>query len=174
MDENKDIELTTYEVGYILIPTLSDEAALEEAGKIVNLVEEAGGSLFKQKNPEMMDLAYDMKKEIERKRHTFNKAHFGSIIFDLASDKIADIKKALDESDTVLRFLIIKVSKKILEQQEAKRNYAPRKQAVSEKEEKAISGEALDSEIDALIAETEVDLPTQTDDTTKEEDVKTE
>ena len=96
-----------YEVGYLLLPTITPEAIADEANKILSVIETNGGSQVSVGSPEMKELAYSVSREIDRKRKHFDRAYFGWLRYQAGPEKASSIKTALDENPSILRFLIV-------------------------------------------------------------------
>lgn len=99
---------TIYEIGYNLIPTISEEEVAKEVGKIKEKITSLGGAVISDEYPNQIKLAYEMTKEIENKNVRFSSAYFGWIKFELEPEAVAEVKKMADSDLNVLRFIIIK------------------------------------------------------------------
>lgn len=97
-----------YELSYIFLPSLSLEEVNKEVHSITSRIESTGGSLIADGQPVLIDLAYQMLKVVSTTRHKVSSGYFGWIKFDLPQGDIIKIKKTLDATDTLVRFLIIK------------------------------------------------------------------
>ncbi len=106
-------DLSIYEVGYLLIPTIAEDTLGAETATIKGLVEEKG-FVVSEVMPESIELSYEMSKVIGNKKTRFSKAYFGSVIFQVPAVDISEIKNTLDKSDSIIRFLITKRSKSSL------------------------------------------------------------
>ncbi|MFA6416112.1 MAG: 30S ribosomal protein S6 [Candidatus Paceibacterota bacterium] len=101
-----------YEIGYLLNPLIPAEGVSAEADKALRTpIEALGGEVTSQLMPFMRPLAYAVSKSIGSKRSSYKDAYFGALRFELTSDKIADLKDALDKSEMILRFLLIRLPK---------------------------------------------------------------
>lgn len=97
-----------YELGYILVPSLTTEKVTEEVKKISDLFIKAGGTQVSGEAPVLIDLTYQMVKVIHAHREKCDQGYFGWMKFEIETEAINDIKKALDLSDSMLRYLLIK------------------------------------------------------------------
>ncbi len=97
-----------YELSYILLPNISDTQISEEVSSINTLVSKNGGEMISSENPVLIDLAYPMLKVVSTTRHKVNQGYFGWMKFEMESENINVVKKALDLNNTVVRFMIIK------------------------------------------------------------------
>jgi ribosomal protein S6 len=104
MSETKKL----YEVGYLLISTLSDEQVAEAAKAVRDVVESNGGSVTKEEAPKFKRLAYSMRKKIDTKYHDFDTAYFGYIIFESEATAVGSIESAVGALAPVLRRLVVK------------------------------------------------------------------
>ena len=161
-ENNKDSKV--YEVGFLLVPTLSEEEVPAVYGDMKELVASLGGEVISDEMPKMINLAYTMSKTIQNINNKFDTAYFGWTKFFMDADKIADLKKKLDFDPKVIRFLIIKTVKEntVASKKFASREGLKRKSpAATKKEEGAevaeapveINKEEVDKEIDAMVAE---------------------
>ncbi|MFC1775315.1 30S ribosomal protein S6 [Patescibacteria group bacterium] len=150
-----DSETKTYELGYLLVPTITEEKLGGEASKVMDVLEK-DGNIVSSENPKEQVLAYTMNKVIAGKKQTFNDAYFGSIIFGAESDAIEVIKKELDKNDNILRFMIIGRTKESLIAPQKRVATAPidrAKEASSTIKNKEVKKEVDEKEIDKEIEE---------------------
>src|SRR3989344_5109338 len=97
-----------YELGYLLVPTLSEENVPASYGDLKNLIIELGGEIISDEMPKNIALAYSMSKVVQNVRSKFNTAYFGWIKFETDPEKVLELKKKLDMDVNLIRFLIIK------------------------------------------------------------------
>ncbi len=107
----KEGALNVYEVGYHLIPTLSEVEVAQQVAALTKMLADAGASLVGEKVPEKTDLAYALEKKIEGKLTSFTATYFGWVAFEIAPHRLAELKAALDRNDSVLRYLVVLTSK---------------------------------------------------------------
>jgi len=162
LEKANDGSVKPYEIGYILLPTISEDNLAEELGKIIGVVESHGGKLHKSDLPKMTDLSYEVSKDIERDRHKFESAYFGFVTFEVDSSNISKIKEELEKNLSIIRFLLITIPNEMLVppvmQKKVASTQTPKEDAPApkkEEEKQEMSGEDMDKEIDALIASTE-------------------
>lgn len=103
--------LTVYEVSYLLLPSLAQEQVPAKVESIKQAISSAGGSVISFEDPVLIDLAYSMVKVLQTSRHKADSGYFGWIKFEVAKDAVEAIKKTLDNSEEILRYLIIKTVK---------------------------------------------------------------
>jgi ribosomal protein S6 len=155
---DKDIETNSrvYEVGYLLVPTIAEEGVPAVYGNMKELIASFGGVVIADEMPRMMPLAYSMVKVVANVRNKFSNAYFGWFKFTMDSDKVLEIKKKLDLSPDVIRFLILKTvkentiaAKRFVRTELHKR---PTNKKIEGEEAAPINKEEIDKEIDAMIA----------------------
>jgi len=151
-------DVMVYEVGYLLVPTLSEDEVPGIYGNLKELIASFGGEVTSDEMPRMINLAYTMAKVVSNVRSKYDAAYFGWIKFDMDTQKLLEFKKKLDLDSNVLRFLIIKTVK---ENNVATRKStfgtlakkkAPSAKKEGENEEVApIDKVEIDKEIDAMV-----------------------
>ncbi len=109
-EEIKDARLV-YEVSYLLLPTLDAGRVAAEVAGLKSAIESAGGELISDENPVLIDLAYQMVKVVGTTRHKCDTGHFGWMKFDMEQGDVLAVKKVLDASDTIVRYLLIKTAR---------------------------------------------------------------
>ena len=157
-DEANDLDAKEpkyYELGFLLTPLTAEDKVSEELGAIIALVEKHNGKIVTSVTPTLRSLAYPIKKETDRKWHTFTTSFFGWIKFEILPEQILRLKTDLGSMPAMLRFLIVTTSKMAWAPRERK-NPSHRRPT---EETPAVSGEEMDREIDALIASTEDKIP---------------
>lgn len=103
-DENKKI----YELGYNILPTVSEEDVAKTVGAFKDALAKMGAEMIVDQYPQMINLAYEMVKEIENKNRKFKNAFFGWMKFELAASELEAFKTLVEKNANILRFLIIK------------------------------------------------------------------
>jgi ribosomal protein S6 len=157
---NEDVEINSrvYEVGYLLVPTISLEDLPTTYGNLKDLVVTLGGEIISDEMPKMINLAYAMTKVVQNVRNKFNTAYFGWVKFEMSTEKVLELKKKFDIDPNVIRFLILKT---IRENTIAAKRFIHkdmrRKTPIGKKEGEnetvlPIDKEEIDKEIDAMIA----------------------
>jgi len=81
MENENDSTLQIYELGYHIIPAVSEEEAPKEAAAIKNFIEQNGGKVISEEAPKHMELAYAMYRTESGKKEKFDTSHFGGIKF---------------------------------------------------------------------------------------------
>jgi small subunit ribosomal protein S6 len=157
MEENKkdNLEMQVYEIGYHLLPTVSEADVSLEVNKIKDLITAFSGNFISEGFPLMRQLAYGMIKKSESRNIIFSKAYFGWIKFEMEKERVSEFNKKIKSLDNILRFIIVKtvrentmsVPKTPIFKKETKDELSS-----EELEEKAPVSEAdLDKSIDDLV-----------------------
>lgn len=186
MEDEKDIISRVYELGYHIISSVPEENLGVEIETLKGLIKKHGGEVISEAEPEIMDLAYTMRKRFESGYQSFDRSYFGWVKFEMASDAAIALKADLDEIESLLRYLITKTVKEntlytdrvaaILSEQEredeggapaaTRKKDVPTRTAKEEKAEKGeVQEEELDEKLDELVSD---DTPTaESDDPSK-------
>lgn len=151
-------EGTVYEVGYLIVPTVSPDHIGKEVEAIKAVLAQNGASVISEDAPKLRTLYYKMLKVVGPVRHKFDTAHFGWIKFEAKAESAKEIDKAFKSNEKVLRFLLIKTVEentlygaRILGEKVAG---TPEKSDVAASPvEKAANPEDLDKSIDKLVIE---------------------
>lgn len=105
--ENSAGRVKFYEVGYVLLSSIAKEKVVEEAAVITDALAKAGAKMVAHGDPELTPLAYVMTKKIHGANHRFDEGYFGWVKFELTAGAIAEVKKALDADENILRYLLM-------------------------------------------------------------------
>jgi ribosomal protein S6 len=103
--------LSVYEIGYHVLPTLSEEGALQAASALAELLTKNGAEAVGDHAPTRTPLAYTITKRIGGKVLRFDEAYFGWVAFEMPRGALARVKEALDANPSILRYLIITTSR---------------------------------------------------------------
>ncbi len=103
-DSNKKI----YELGYHVMPTLSEEELAKVVEGIKGTLTSMGAEVIADKYPESMKLAYDVVKEIDNKNRSFDTAYFGWVKFELEAASLEAFAASIDKNPSILRSILIK------------------------------------------------------------------
>ncbi len=152
---NKTDSSKIYELGYILVSSLPDEKISSEVESLKGLLTKNGGEVISSEDPILIDLAYSMTKVVSAERQKYSRGYFGWIKFEGEPESLAAIKKELDLSATMLRYLIVKTvrentllnGKMVLRQEEREEVMA--EEAISE--EAVLDVPEVDKAIDELV-----------------------
>ena len=143
-------ETKIYEIGYLLLPTIAEEAVAEKVGNFRGTLERLSAEFISEEMPRMIRLAYPMEKVIENKKQKFDSAYFGWVKFALAPVALAELKKEFDQSKDVIRFLVIKTVREGVTS--GRRAWKPKREQKAESAEPmtAVASEELDKKIEEL------------------------
>jgi ribosomal protein S6 len=169
IDENNEISMELeesvsndpriYEVGYLFVPTISEEELQASYGNLKELISSFGGQMISDEMPKMITLAYTMLKVVANVRNKFNTAYFGWVKFEMEPAKVLELKKKLDLSPEILRFLITKTvkentiaTKRFSYKDNAHKRHTTKNTDVETAEPVEINKEEIDKEIDAMVS----------------------
>ena len=156
-DENqKDAgEVEIYELGYHLLPLVSEESLAEELSKIHAAVSKNEGVVIAESTPQMRQLAYSITKKIDAKNIEFNKSYFGWVKFEMNRELAVSFKKNIESNPNILRFIIIKTVRENTMHTPKIPTFRPevkKEEVVGETvAEKPVSQEEIDKSIDELL-----------------------
>ncbi len=101
-------KMQVYEVGFHVVPSLSEDKVVSKAGDFRSLIEKNNGTVISEGAPKNQPLAYTLYKDVGSVRSKYNNAFFGWIKFEMPAASIAAIKDAMDKDNQVIRHIIIK------------------------------------------------------------------
>ena len=106
--DNKSV----YEIGYLIVTSIPEEKIPAESDAINKIITASGASMIADEAPSRIKLAYEMrKKNVSGAYEKYDEAYFGWVKFEVGSDGIEDIKKAIEKMPSVLRMLLISTVK---------------------------------------------------------------
>ncbi len=164
MAQKKEVEVveteevaksSVYEVGYIMVPTISEENVGGEVTTFKDSFTESGATIIVDEFPKMIELAYEMSRSIANKKQKFSYGYFGWIKFECTTEHARIIKNALDKNEKLVRYLMIKTVREST--MSSKRPYGKpdgakrRTHTKSDEAGQVINEEVVDKEIDALV-----------------------
>ena len=154
--ENTDVsEGRIYELGYLLLPNITEEEMPAVYGDLKELISASGGNVIADEMPKMMNLAYEMVKVIANKRNKFKNGYFGWIKFEMGAGEVEDLDKKLESDDRLIRHILIKTVREntIASKRFSNKPSLRTKTVKPVKEEQVeINEEEVDKEIEALVA----------------------
>jgi ribosomal protein S6 len=100
-------DTNVYELGFLLVPSIAEENVVAEMTVLKDAAARLGASFLSEEAPKLIDLAYQMERDIANKKHKFNTGYFGWVKFELAPEKVAVLNEELGRMDTLIRFLLI-------------------------------------------------------------------
>ena len=101
-------EPRVYELGYLIMPTVDEGNLSNERDALVALITKFKGIVISEGQPQLIDLAYDMTKMIDNKKHTYSQAYFGWIKFDITPDVIETLTDEAELGENLIRSIMIK------------------------------------------------------------------
>jgi ribosomal protein S6 len=103
---NED-RMSVYEIGYLIASSVPEEKVPAEADAVRKIITDAGASMIAEEAPRPMKLAYEIRrKTVSGSYEKYNEAYFGWIKFEVGSDAIESLKKAVEIIPSVLRILL--------------------------------------------------------------------
>jgi ribosomal protein S6 len=138
-------EQIVYELGYLVLPSVTEDNIPQVVSNIVSVIEKAGGKPLDSENPFLETLAYSMSKVVGARKYIVDEAYVGWIKFEAEPSVVAEIKSAVEKIDEIVRHLLIK---------------APRESAFTFAQARA-NRAALEKEAMKGTSEPEVAAPTQ-------------
>ncbi len=102
-------ERRVYELGYHMVPTLTEEELQKEVELLRSAISELNGTIVSEGEPNMIDLAYTMAVNEGGKNTKYDTSYFGWIKFDLEPKNIAYLKnEVIEDNKNIFRYLLIK------------------------------------------------------------------
>lgn len=101
-------ELTVYELGYLVLPSIPEDKLSGVEGDIKKVIAKAGGKEIDGETPILHPLAYEMSKTVGASRYVLSDAYLGWIKFEIEPSEILAIRGKIEKMDEILRSLIIK------------------------------------------------------------------
>ena len=160
MDEVVQVEKSEngiYELGFILVPNITEEKLPEVFGALKEVLSEKGAMIFAEEFPKNILLSYTMEKTINNKIERFKDGFFGWVKFELAQGDISAIDAKLRLREDVIRHLIISTvrentiaSKRPMG---SRRHTKGDEKEVKEGDAPMMSKEEIDREIEALVTD---------------------
>lgn len=163
-------ERNTYEFAFHVLPTVAE-------GEVSGVFDEIKAHIAKvaeiinEESPERIELAYPVVKPIEGKNRKFTSSYFGWVRFKLGADKLAGLMEELSIMNTILRHLLIKLTRE--EEEHAFRFHENRKAVKMVEvvnEEEILSEVQTEEEVSAEVSDKELDESLEK--ITKDEEVK--
>jgi ribosomal protein S6 len=102
----EETESRIYEISYILVPTIPEEAVPNETDRLRSLITKAG-EMISEEAPYLRELAYEMMKVINNENKRFTEGYFGWFKFESAPDNLETLKKAFESDQKIIRSLAV-------------------------------------------------------------------
>ncbi|NQV93199.1 30S ribosomal protein S6 [Candidatus Kaiserbacteria bacterium] len=159
--EDVDLDPRVYELGFHIVPAISEEEAPKEALAIKEFIKENGGVVISEEDPKHVELAYAMYRTESGKKEKFETAHFGGIKFEIDPIGIAKLKEVLDINRNILRHIIFRTVKENTHAEvrlpqvrvERKHISTPKMTPKNEEVSVPVSEKALDESIKEIVVE---------------------
>jgi ribosomal protein S6 len=108
MDDIHEDRLSVYEIGYLIADSVPEEKVPAEAEAVKAVITGAGATVIAEGAPHRERLAYTIRrKTLGGSYDKHDSAHFGWIKFEVGSDKIEAVKKAIEIIPSVIRMLLV-------------------------------------------------------------------
>lgn len=117
-EQKKDTEYCLYEIAFLILPTIGDEAAQKEFSNVSAILAKHAATVKASEGPTLRGLAYEMEKKSQGKNLYYNNAYFGSVTFEVTAEAISEIKTDVEKMDSLLRVMIIETTPEALMPQE--------------------------------------------------------
>jgi ribosomal protein S6 len=98
----------TYELGYILVPTVPEQEVATAVASLKSALAAVEGTVLSEGEAEFIDLAYQIEKNVKSKKMKWNQGYFGWIKFTAAPEALEALKKSLDANLELMRYMLIK------------------------------------------------------------------
>lgn len=100
-DKEKDLQI--YELGFHILPSVSESDLPEAFSKLKSVIIENGGAVISEGFPRTRSLSYPIS--------ACNKAYFGWIKFEAPKENIKKIEQIIKNDSQMLRFILVKTVK---------------------------------------------------------------
>ena len=154
----KQLGMNMYEIGYLVMPLVPEDAALSEHSAIKAGLEKIGAVIGRDEAPRLRPIAYSIPRRISDKKFNFTDAYFGWVRYEVDPSLTAAVRDLLDRRENLLRHLIISIDKKEIAAAEAALAAQANAAAVApEADASDVQAEAptealIDKQIDEMIA----------------------
>jgi len=101
----------TYEVGFLLTPSVAEESLGAEMTRIRDEIEKAKGAIVGEGYPALRPLSYPVAYRAGGAKQQLQQAYFGYVKFTLSPEDVVAVKAGLEKIDTLVRFLIMAAGK---------------------------------------------------------------
>lgn len=150
-------KVRVYEIGFHLIPSLSEEEIADEVAGIKKAIEDADGMFITEGYPKMRNLEYTIEVPITMPKTRFDHAQFGWIKFEAGVEAPDVIKETLSRNNNIIRMIIVKTARentlygyKLRQKKEAE-EAEEREVSSGSVEQEKVSDEEIDKSIEEII-----------------------
>ena len=162
--EDKEVELQKYELGYHLVPSLSEDDLALRVEELMKAVTSAGGNILSEGAPTAFTLSYTMRRLRGGTWEKYDTSFFGWMRFEAPAEAMPELKDGLEHNEYLIRHLVIKLDEKALAPAPEPRKPRPvvlkevetepkqlEKKQTHDEEKGEVSEEELDKQIEDLI-----------------------
>lgn len=153
MIQTEDSENGVYELGFLLVPDITEEKLPEAFGAIKDLIVGMGALPIGEEFPKLTPLAYTMEKTINNKIERFKEGWFGWIKFELPGAEVSALDKTLRLRVDVIRHLLTSTVREntIASKRAFGVRRRPKTDVLGKSAAPEMSKEEIDREIEALV-----------------------
>jgi len=101
---------TVYEIGFLLVPSVSEEDVQVEISKIKDMVEKFESRFISEGIPQKKELEYTITLSRDGSKSNFDQAYFSWLKYELNPKDIAVIDESIKKLENIIRFLILKTT----------------------------------------------------------------
>ena len=154
-EEGKSQESRIYEVGYLVVPSVSEEELPREVPAQKDVLEKDKADVISDEFPKLLALAYPIQKRVWGEYQKYLNAYFGWVKFEVSAESVKRIEQTFKQSEKVLRFILVKtVREQTVTLGRPRISRPERKEAPKDAPASApVSETELDKSIEKLIAE---------------------
>ncbi|MEK7169706.1 MAG: 30S ribosomal protein S6 [Patescibacteria group bacterium] len=150
-----DAPSRVYEVGYLVVPSVSEEELPREVTALKDALDAEQVAIIAEEFPRLRALAYHMRKRTGGEYRTYANAYFGWVKFEASAESAKRIEQAFKGNEKVLRFILVKtVREQTMTLGRPRVTRPERKEAPKDAPASApVSETELDKSIEKLMAE---------------------
>ena len=108
---NEKDERTVYEVGFHIVPTVSEADLAGAVENVRTIITSSGAEVIKEKAAEKITFAYRIERSISGKREKYTEGYFGWIRFAVEAGEMPAITQTLRNTHDVLRFIVVETTR---------------------------------------------------------------
>ena len=160
-EDNTADERATYELGYHLVPSLSETDLALRVEELMKVIADHGGNILSEGAPQSCNLTYTMRRLRGGTWEKYDTTFFGWMRFEAPAEALPAVKAALEANEHLVRHLLLKLDAKALALAPEPRKPQPVELKEVEAEPKALEkkhveeekGEVQEEELDKQIEE---------------------
>src|SRR5690348_14619691 len=100
-------EKAVYEVGFHVVPTVSEAEAKAVLERIKGALSKTDASVIAEEEPKRMTFAYRIERSVQGKREKYTEGYFGWVKFEADSEAIKPLEEMLRDDREVLRSILV-------------------------------------------------------------------